>query len=134
MNQTTLRHTRSSLVLNPPSSLDVLQRLQDRLAPPLTVAVPTRRQVRNGAYDRLHARCIAEAEKPDPALTWAYDECTRVIRLHSKSFYLSARLLPARKRDAVMSLYAFCRVSDDIVDETAATSFRSLSDAGRALD
>lgn len=40
-----------------------------------------------------------------------------VIRQHSRSFSLASRLLPARYRTSVYSLYAWCRTVDDAVDE-----------------
>jgi phytoene synthase len=43
--------------------------------------------------------------------------CEGWIREHSKSFYLASRLLPPRVRSASWALYAFCRQSDDAVDE-----------------
>jgi phytoene synthase len=43
--------------------------------------------------------------------------CRRWIAHHSKSFYLSSLLLPARVREASWALYAFCRRADDAVDE-----------------
>lgn len=46
----------------------------------------------------------------------AYDECEAITAQHSRSFYLSSGLLPAEKRQAVRALYAFCRITDDIVD------------------
>jgi phytoene synthase len=42
--------------------------------------------------------------------------CRRWIRHHSKSFFLSSLLLPARVRPAAWALYAFCRRADDAVD------------------
>jgi phytoene synthase len=36
--------------------------------------------------------------------------------MHSRTFYLASTLLPAQKRRAMRALYAFCRVSDDLVD------------------
>lgn len=41
----------------------------------------------------------------------------RVTRANSKSFYLASGLLPQPKRRAVRVLYAFCRVTDDLVDK-----------------
>ncbi len=52
----------------------------------------------------------------DTRLRRAYEICERVIRQHSRSFYLASMLLPAPKRKAVRALYALCRVADDIVD------------------
>lgn len=46
----------------------------------------------------------------------AYDYCRSITSIHSRSFYLSSSLLPKPKRRAARALYAFCRVSDDIVD------------------
>lgn len=36
----------------------------------------------------------------------------------SKSFAMASRLLPARMRDAVLVYYAYCRQSDDAIDES----------------
>jgi phytoene synthase len=47
----------------------------------------------------------------------AYAHCRKITASHSRSFYLAANLLPAAKRRAVWALYAFCRISDDIVDQ-----------------
>jgi phytoene synthase len=49
-------------------------------------------------------------------LQQAYDECEAITAVHSRSFYLSSSLLPAEKKKAVRALYAFCRITDDIVD------------------
>lgn len=42
--------------------------------------------------------------------------CREMIRVGSRTFHLSSKLLPTRVRDAALSLYAFCRVADDAVD------------------
>lgn len=55
---------------------------------------------------------ISDAE----TLQKAYEYCDTIIAEHSKSFYLASALLPAKKRIAARVLYAFCRVSDNIVD------------------
>jgi phytoene synthase len=46
--------------------------------------------------------------------------CHALLARGSRSFSFAARLLPARLRDPVAALYAFCRVSDDLVDESPA--------------
>jgi len=56
----------------------------------------------------------------------AYDYCEDLTAAHSRSFYLSSRLLPWEKRRAVRALYAFCRVTDDIVDRPKAETRTEL--------
>jgi len=60
--------------------------------------------------------------------------CHALLTRGSRSFSFAARLLPTRLRDPVAALYAFCRVSDDLVDESAApreaaTALRERLDA-----
>lgn len=50
------------------------------------------------------------------ALAAAYAICDSITEEHSKTFYIASGLLPAMKRQSVRALYAFCRVTDDIVD------------------
>lgn len=49
-------------------------------------------------------------------LARAYDHCAEVTARHSRTFSLASGLLPSAKRNAARALYAFCRVTDDIVD------------------
>ena len=46
----------------------------------------------------------------------AYQYCEIVTGENSRSFHFASRFLPADKRRAIRALYAFCRVTDDIVD------------------
>jgi len=59
-------------------------------------------------------------------LSQAYDHCAALTATHSRSFSLATGLLPVAKRRAMRALYAFCRVSDDIVDRPAADAERRL--------
>ena len=43
--------------------------------------------------------------------------CRRAIRNGSKSFHAASLLLPKDVRRSALALYAFCRVSDDLVDD-----------------
>ncbi len=52
-----------------------------------------------------------------PVAAQGYFLAERVTRENSKSFYLASGLLPDAKRSAVRVLYAFCRVTDDLVDK-----------------
>lgn len=44
-------------------------------------------------------------------------EAKEISKKSKSSFYYAFNLLPAHKRDAMTTLYAFCRETDDIVDE-----------------
>ena len=55
----------------------------------------------------------------DASLRNAYRQAERITKAHSKSFFLASSLLPEEKRTAVRALYAFCRMVDDIVDESS---------------
>ena len=56
---------------------------------------------------------LAAAEE----LEAAYAACAGLTAEHSRSFHLASSLLPPDKRRAARALYAFCRISDDMVDE-----------------
>lgn len=47
------------------------------------------------------------------------DNCTASIRHGSKSFHIASLLLPRHTRQAAHALYAFCRHSDDLIDDQA---------------
>jgi 15-cis-phytoene synthase len=49
----------------------------------------------------------------------AYRHVVALTRRHSRTFMLASALLPPAKRRAVRALYAFCRVTDDLVDTGA---------------
>lgn len=46
----------------------------------------------------------------------AYHHCDAVTRFHSRTFYLASELLPEPKRRGARALYAFCRITDNLVD------------------
>jgi len=52
----------------------------------------------------------------DPLLEQAYRHCEEVTRANSKTFFMASGLFPAEKKRSIRALYAFCRVTDDIVD------------------
>lgn len=52
-----------------------------------------------------------------PVLEAAYQHCEEMTKYHSRTFHMASSLLPLNKRRAARALYAFCRVTDDIVDE-----------------
>jgi len=57
-----------------------------------------------------------QVETDAETLQQAYAYCDRLTKAHSKTFYTASALMPAEKRRAVRALYAFCRISDDLID------------------
>lgn len=68
---------------------------------------------------RTSTQTVHDTTFDQDLLQSAYAYCESVTAEHSKSFYMASALLPAQKRTAVRALYAFCRVTDDIVDCSA---------------
>lgn len=62
----------------------------------------------------------------------AYRYCADMTRQHSKTFYLASGLLPREKRRAARALYAFCRVTDDLVDRHQGDEALELLEAWQA--
>jgi phytoene synthase len=58
----------------------------------------------------------------------AYAACAKLTACHSRSFYRASGFLPYEKRRAVRALYAFCRVTDDIVDCPECNARRDLNE------
>jgi phytoene synthase len=82
----------------------------------------------------IHA-CNAQVDAAQ--LRRAYQYCARLTARHSKSFYLSSALLPADKRQATRALYAFCRIGDDLIDQSEgdpAAAIKQWSDITLAAD
>jgi 15-cis-phytoene synthase len=50
-------------------------------------------------------------------LEMAYKQCEKITYRHSRTFHMASSLLPPEKRRGARALYAFCRVTDDIVDD-----------------
>jgi phytoene synthase len=65
---------------------------------------------------------------PAPMLAHAYQYSVAVTAAHSRTFYLASGLLPAGKRAAARALYAFCRVTDDLVDRPGDEQARGLEE------
>lgn len=71
------------------------------------------------AHEALGQRTVSSIATLDTKLlAQAYQVCEQITRQHSRTFYLASALLPREKRLAARALYAFCRVSDDIVDRS----------------
>lgn len=69
------------------------------------------------AEEAFHSHTGGIKVKADSsALAAAYRQCALITRQHSRTFYMASALLPPEKRQAARALYAFCRITDDIVD------------------
>ena len=75
---------------------------------------------------------LAPAQDAAAQLAGDLAACGRIIRDGSKSFHAASLLLPRDVRAAAYALYAFCRVSDDAVDEGADPA-AALKDIRRRL-
>jgi 15-cis-phytoene synthase len=55
-------------------------------------------------------------DRNNTLLQAAYRRCDEITKANSRTFYMASGLLPQDKRNAARALYAFCRVTDNIVD------------------
>ena len=89
-------------------------------------SAPWERRLLDWAYQGLHHRSQEECPLVSAeTLAQAYAACDAITQEHSRTFHLASGLLPRAKRRAARALYAFCRISDDLVDHAegnAATS------------
>ncbi|KAI4388880.1 hypothetical protein MLD38_001170 [Melastoma candidum] len=53
----------------------------------------------------------------DESLMEAYDCCRKIFAENSKSFYLGTQLMTPDRRKAIWAIYAWCRRTDDLVDD-----------------
>ena len=66
------------------------------------------------------------------ALEKAYSISEAITAEYSRSFHFASRFLPPHKRRAIRALYAFCRITDDIVDEPKSDPVAELANWRRA--
>jgi phytoene synthase len=79
------------------------------------------------AFEGLESHIPAEPVPAEAALLeMAYTHCEAITAGHSRTFFLASGLLPAAKRRAVRALYAFCRISDDLVDRATPDALGAL--------
>ncbi|PYV85562.1 MAG: squalene synthase HpnC [Acidobacteria bacterium] len=57
-----------------------------------------------------------------PTLQDAYGYCERLARDHYENFSVATWFLPKRLRQHFYNVYAYCRISDDLADETGDTA------------
>lgn len=86
------------------------------------------------SYDQLVDEAVtALAKRTAPVSSTAgcrraQEHCRRITAHHSRTFYFASGLLPAEKRAAMRCLYAFCRTTDDIVDQPGEDPRAQLAD------
>jgi len=56
-----------------------------------------------------------------PSTQEAYSYCERLARTHYENFPVATWFLPKRLRQHFFNVYAYCRISDDLGDETGST-------------
>jgi squalene synthase HpnC len=66
-------------------------------------------------WSRLPPEYAIPAQAPSRAEAWEY--CRRLARSHYENFSVATWFLPARLRQHFFSVYAYCRISDDLGDE-----------------
>ncbi len=75
------------------------------------------------ATEALNSPILNNWLRTDPRmLETAYRHCAAVTKVGSRTFFLTAKLLPQEKSRAVHALYAFCRTTDDLVDKAGETA------------
>jgi phytoene synthase len=85
----------------------------------MTIDVTWEHELNAKAFEALYNHTPFEPARVDvDRLEAAYAFCTELTYHHSRTFFMASAMLPAGQRDAMRALYAFCRVSDDIVDRT----------------
>ena len=52
--------------------------------------------------------------------------CRKILKRGSKTFFFASKILPQNKARAFSAVYAFCKLTDDIADEGAATGEERL--------
>lgn len=83
------------------------------------------------AHEALESHSLAPSSGTDRqnlTLEQAYAHCDEITKQHSRTFYLASGLLAREKRQAMRALYAFCRVSDNLVDGGSTASRLVLDD------
>jgi squalene synthase HpnC len=74
----------------------------------------------NPIWSTLPAEYAIPAQAP--SLPDAYAYCERLARTHYENFSVATWFLPKRLRQHFFNVYAYCRISDDLGDETGDTA------------
>jgi squalene synthase HpnC len=104
-------------------------RVDHNSGPPVSKSGP-----RGSGWDALPPEYLIPAQAPSLAEAKAY--CERLARSHYENFSVATMFLPERLREHFYSVYAYCRISDDLGDEVgnAEQSLRLLDEWEAELD
>jgi len=69
----------------------------------------------------------------NPSDTAAFEHSRLLTAHYAKSFYISARMLPADRRWAAYALYGFCRYADNLIDNPRSRSSAELIEEAQRL-
>jgi squalene synthase HpnC len=85
-------------------------------------------------WSKLPSEYAIPVSPPDLAEAQVY--CQRLARTHYENFSVATWFLPARLRQHLFNVYAYCRISDDLGDEVGdpAVSLRLLDQWQEELD
>jgi squalene synthase HpnC len=90
--------------------------------------LPNSLSAANPIWSRLPAEYAIPPQPP--SLPDAYSYCERLARTHYENFSVATWFLPKHLRQHFFNVYAYCRISDDLGDETgdSAASLRLLDE------
>jgi squalene synthase HpnC/squalene synthase HpnD len=81
-------------------------------------ALVTRAISKNRGMESVSTAANASTSSPTgTTVADSYEECQRIVKAAHSNFYYAFLLLPKAKRDALVALYAFMRLVDDVADE-----------------
>lgn len=85
----------------------------------IQTSIPWESHLLSLAHEGFENRSLPSIATMDSnLLARAYQACESITKQNSRTFMLASGLLPSEKRQSIRALYAFCRVSDDIVDRS----------------
>lgn len=95
------------------------------------VQAPWEMRLMLAAQEAFDSQAITQdVQAHQRVLDAAYAYCEDITRYHSRTFFVASGLLPREKRRAARALYAFCRITDDIVDDVAQTDAERIQYLG----
>jgi squalene synthase HpnC len=85
----------------------------------MTASIQSSEELLNAGWQSLPA--TYRMPKKTPTLAEAQAYCKRLTESHYENFHVASWFLPERLRPHFQSIYAYCRISDDLGDEVGDT-------------